>query len=479
MNRSSFLKTPSYLLDIFSDMNESVYVINLDYDIIYLNASAEGNVFGRESVLYRNLFDVFPSLTKENSAFIKVIKTQRPVKGSICTFITSRGERKTTLTSTYPLFEDGRIIGAYEIGEDITGINLASEEFIVGQAINRKDDIHKVSPQDDGAFYTLDSIIGSDPTIINLKKQIRLAAANQSNVLIYGETGTGKEMIAQAIHSLRKEENTPFIAQNCAAIPESLLEGILFGTVKGAFTGAETRPGLFELAHGGILFLDEINSMQMNLQAKILRVIQEGKIRRIGGHEEIAVDFKLIASTNVHPKTLIETGEMRRDLYYRLNVFYLELPPLSARKNDIPLLVQSFIKEYSERLDKKVVAVDQKTMDFFMNYPWPGNIRELKNVIERLVAISTDMLIRFEDTDLNASMSIVKTEAPGQTLQVSGDRVRLKEAVRALEINLIKDALIKTQGNISKASRDLDLPQQTLSNKIKRYELGHFIDQLK
>ena len=224
-----------------------------------------------------------------------------------------------------------------------------------------------------------------------------LLAKSPSPILIYGETGTGKELIVQAIHGASPQRRAPLIAQNCAAIPEALLEGILFGTVKGGFTGAIDRPGLFELANGGVLFLDEINSMSLPLQAKLLRVLQENKVRRVGGQTEIPIDLHLITATNLHPSKLLNSGDLRLDLYYRINVMFLEIPPLRRRREDIPLLVDSFISHYNKVFSKQVVATDKDSMDFFLQYEWPGNIRELKNMIERAMNLVDGELIHLDD----------------------------------------------------------------------------------
>jgi arginine utilization regulatory protein len=261
MGSNSFLLDKEYLHKILSTMNEEVFVVNQDMEIVYVNHAAQKFGFNEESVLNQSIFDVFPQLKKEDSTIVEVFSTGTPVIGSICNYITSRGERKVLLTSTYPIIEDGKVIGVYEIGEDISGISKSSEELIINQHVYKKNDITINYKNKGNKFYSLDCIIGQNNSIKKLKEKVIIAAKSPSNVLIYGETGTGKELVAQSIYSLSKDSKaTPFIAQNCAAIPESLLESILFGSVKGSFTGAENRPGLFELANGGVLFLDEINA---------------------------------------------------------------------------------------------------------------------------------------------------------------------------------------------------------------------------
>lgn len=302
--------------------------------------------------------------------------------------------------------------------------------------------------------------------------------------MIYGETGTGKEIVAQAVYSLSHDiKKELFIAQNCAAIPETLLETILFGSVKGAFTGAETRPGLFELASGGVLFLDEINSMPKILQAKILRVLQEGKIRRVGGQDEINVDFRLISSTNVSPKELLSGGEFRQDLFFRLNILYIEIPPLRKRKEDVPVLVDYFVNEFNIKLNKNITGFDNKSMEFFMKNYWMGNVRELKNLVERSMNMAAGNIVKYDEIQLPEYYSVgdVDTAKNERTdiYAYKSDRVKLKETMQEIEMKIIKDALLKFSGNASKAARELDIPQQTINNKIDKYKLRAYVHNLR
>jgi len=225
------------------------------------------------------------------------------------------------------------------------------------------------------------------------QRQIELAkraAENDLPVLISGETGTGKDLVARAIHESGARRAGPFIAENCGAVPENLLEGVFFGTEKGAFTEAVTRPGLFEEADGGTLFLDELNSMPIYLQSKLLRALQEFSIRRIGGSREIPFDVRLITAVNETPESLMETGRLRKDLYYRINVIRIQLPPLRERKEDIPLYVEYFLKEANEKYGKEAEGFDSPSMDALTKFSYPGNVRELKNMVESAVALSTD-----------------------------------------------------------------------------------------
>ncbi|WP_221566691.1 sigma-54-dependent Fis family transcriptional regulator [Alkalihalobacillus sp. TS-13] len=474
LNVESFFNEKDYIEEVFSSMREGVIIVNKDLRAFYMNDAATKMGFKMNAVIGRKIFEIFPDLSTENSTILKVFKTKQPIKERIQTFVTYQGVRKTTVTSTYPILRGGKVVGAFEIFSDISGLKDMSEKL---QEISRK---NLLTNQMDFAEKKKKellkdvSIIGKSRSIINVKEIIKTVANSPSPLLIYGETGTGKELIVQEIHVNQKG---PLVTQNCAAIPESLLESILFGTKKGGFTGAEDKAGLFEIANNGTLFLDEINSMPVTLQTKILRVLQEGKVRRIGDHKEITVNVRLISAMNVRPEELVISGEMRQDLYYRLNVLYLEIPPLRERKEDIPLLVDYFVKYFNHRLGKNIRSITPETMDYFMNHDWPGNVRELKNMIERAMNLTALDTIHLKDVQPHSILSMPKQEA--QSNVSSKSRILLKEEVERFEADLIRKALKKTKGNISSAARELDIPQQTLDKKIKKYRLKDFVIMLK
>src|SRR5499433_1779360 len=241
---------------------------------------------------------------------------------------------------------------------------------------------------------TFGSLIGNSPEMRKIYQIVEQAAPTSASVLITGESGTGKELVAQTIHQLSPRAGFPFVAINCAAIPETLLESEIFGHEKGAFTGAaDRRQGCFELADRGTLFLDEIGEMTPQTQVKLLRVLQERKFRRLGGKNEQSVDVRVIAATNIDPAEAVQKGKLREDLYYRLNVFSFRLPPLRERREDLPLLVQAFINEFNGRNQKNIAGVDQQAMRMLDHYAWPGNVRELRNVIERATILAPGPLI--------------------------------------------------------------------------------------
>jgi DNA-binding NtrC family response regulator len=308
---------------------------------------------------------------------------------------------------------------------------------------------------------TFGRIVGNSPGIRGVYRIIEQSAPTVASVLVSGESGTGKELVAQTIHELSPRAAFPFVAINCAAIPETLLESEIFGHEKGAFTGAQDRRiGVFELAHRGTLFLDEIAEMVPATQVKLLRVLQERTFRRLGGRQEQSVDVRVIAATNMDPASAVRNGKLREDLYYRLNVFAIELPPLRDRREDIPLLVQNFLNEFNRTNVKSVRAVDQEAMHILEHYSWPGNIRELRNVIERATILADGDFIEprhLPPTLLSREEETLPTLtlAPGTTVD---------EAER----RLILLTLEHTRNNKTRAAEILGISLKTLHNKLNR-----------
>jgi DNA-binding NtrC family response regulator len=312
--------------------------------------------------------------------------------------------------------------------------------------------------RDSGSFGR---IIGNSAGIRSVYRIIEQAAPTQASVLISGESGTGKELIAQTIHELSPRATFPFVAINCAAIPETLLESEIFGHEKGAFTGAhDRRTGVFELAHRGTLFLDEIAEMQPATQVKLLRVLQERTFRRLGGRQEQSVDVRVIAATNVDPLEASRTGKLREDLFYRLNVFNIELPALRERKEDVPLLVQSFLNEFNRVNGKNVRALEQDAMYILENYPWPGNIRELRNVIERATILAEGDFIEVKHLP---AMLVARGEESLPTLTLAPGTT-VDEAERKLIILTLEHC----RNNKTKAAEILGISLKTLHNKLNR-----------
>jgi len=376
------------IFEILDYVEEGIHIIDNSGKTIYYNKFAQRlDDIDRDKAIGRHILEIYPSLSYETSTLLKVIRTGKPIFNVEQTFVNYKGDKITTINTSIPITANNKMLGALEISRDITQVKELSEKIVDLQKELYRDEIEKPSKSKEVAGYTFVDIIGQSKEMLKLKSLGLKAAQTSSPILVYGETGTGKELFVQSIHNASPRRKKPFIAQNCAALPSNLLEGILFGTVRGGFTGAENRPGLFEVANGGTLFLDEINSMPLELQAKLLRVIQDGTIRRVGAIKTIDVDVRIIAATNVHPDKAVENMELRKDLYYRLNVVTLGLPDLHTREGDIPILTEYFINKYNKLLGKRVEGVSEKVMEAFMKYSWPGNVRELEHVIEGIITI--------------------------------------------------------------------------------------------
>lgn len=455
--------------NILHHANIGIHVIDKDRKtVIYNDVMAKLEGLKREQVLGKDILDIFPSLNEETSTLIKVLHTGESILNSTQTYLNFKGQRITTINSTIPLYNKDEIIGALEISNNITHIKNLSDQLIELQSELK---FRKSPSKNKIKRYNFHDIIGVSEPIEMAKKIAKKASNSISSVLIYGDTGTGKELFAQSIHYGGIRANKPFLAQNCAAIPESLLEGILFGTDKGGFTGAVEREGIFEQANGGTLMLDEINSMSLPLQAKLLRVLQEGYIRRVGGSKDIPIDVRIIATTNEPPLESLKKGTLRKDLFYRLNVIFIQIPPLVERKEDIPILTNHFINKFNLLLDKKVKSVSKDVLDYFMEYTWPGNVRELANVIEGAMNIVDENETLLTKKDFISSIHIMKDKHYRNPFVLEQKDKSLPVVLEEIEKNLIINAFENNHNNITKTAKELGIKRQTLQHKLKKYKI--------
>ena len=450
------------IIDIILDnINNGVQAVDKDGALIFSNRSVaiQDDININES-LGKHLLEVYPSLSSVSSTLLQVLKTGQAIYDFEQVYSTYKGKEIHTLNTTLPIIVDGKIMGAVEISKDITDVKALSEKV----HILREKTLQKTADViDDDAVYTFADILSVDPRMQRLKNRAMKAARSQMPLLVSGETGTGKELLVQAIHNASLKSEGPFIAQNCAALPATLLESILFGTQKGSFTGAMDRPGLFEIAHEGTLFLDEINSMPMELQAKLLRVLQEGKIRRVGDVRTRKVDVRVIAATNIDGQKAVKEGLLRQDLFYRLNTISLELLPLRQRKEDIMVLSKFFIQKFNDQLYLQVKGMTKKVEQLFTHYAWPGNVRELEYVIKGAMHILEGKTIRLTDLPKN----MVQQPSLDQW-SIKTEEMALMPALEAVEKQMIEKTLERTQNNITQSAKQLGIPRQTLQYKIKK-----------
>ena len=317
--------------------------------------------------------------------------------------------------------------------------------------------------------YSFENIISKNEKMQKIFEIIQKVAHYKSTILITGESGTGKELVARALHYHSDRSQKPFVPVNCGAIPENLLESELFGHFKGAFTDAiRTKKGLFEEADTGTLFLDEIGELPAQLQVKLLRVLQEGEIRRVGDSKPIQVDVRIIAATVKDLTKEVNEGRFREDLYYRLNVLPVHIPPLRERKEDVPLLVNHFLAKNNQNLNKNVKGIDHKALEALMNYPWYGNVRELENTIERAMVLTDKDSIEPE----NLPMEVQNFQNRVEIAPLDEEECSIKKAAKVMEMNLIKKALKRTRGNHTHAARLLEISHRALLYKIKEYGIN-------
>jgi arginine utilization regulatory protein len=455
--------TNEVLAAILKSIDEGIHVINTaGITIFYNEVAAKHDGLKQSEVLGKPLLEVFPSLSQETSTLYKVLLTKKPIYNQPQTYMNKYSVKIETINTTLPIFVKNEFIGAVEIAKDYSRMKMLTERLLELQKGLIQNQNEKSNPKN--TQYTLDDLITVDKNFINLIKKAKKLAKSNSPILVYGESGTGKELLIQGIHHESKRSNGPFIAQNCAAIPEALLESILFGTAKGSYTGAVERPGLFELANGGTLFLDELHTMPIELQAKLLRVLEDGIVRRIGGSKSVSVDVRIVAAMNEHPNAALEDQKLRLDLFYRLNVLMFELVPLRERKDDILLLSKHFIQFFNTQLDKKIQGMTGEVESLFLQYHWPGNVRELKHSIEYMMNMSEGNLL----TEQEIPILIKQTMEKQRLVEMKVGSLSLRKNIQELESSLITRALTISSGNINQAAKLLELPRQTLQYKIQK-----------
>ncbi|MDD4781920.1 MAG: sigma 54-interacting transcriptional regulator [Tissierellia bacterium] len=460
---------------IVDNIEEGIIIFDTSLNIVYANNRCKEKLgILDENIIGVSLFSIFKSVTANESHIIKVFETGEPLIGYYDEIINLRGRKVNLFNSTYPIKENGRTKYVIDLYREINGYYEMENRIKILQTDCKNVEKSNINiRENNGTTFTLDNFIGKSKSIKELKYKINSISNSDSSVLVYGETGTGKEVLVQSIHNLSKFRSChPFIAQNCAALPNTLLESILFGVERGSYTDAVARPGLFELANNGTLFLDEINSMDIDLQGKLLRVLEDGIVRRIGSINIKNVNTRVIASTNVRPCTLLEHKKIRKDLFYRLNAIFLEIPPLRERKDDIEELAYYYINFYNNKYNRSIKKISNKVMDMFINYQWPGNVRELQNVIESSVGITEDVdIICVESLSDSFLNKLLRSYNTIEILSNDLFERSLNENLAIYEVKLIKEKIVESNGNISAAAKLLGLPRQTLFSKIKKYNI--------
>ncbi len=433
---------------VLESVEDGICVVNKEGEITYVNP-AYIKIVGQDELIGKNVFNIAPEGVR-----CRVLKTGKPVLGEI----SQKANGVRIVANVNPIVVDGEVAGVVSTIKDLTEVRELMEKL--NQITARAEYLEQELIRTKKPHEAFNKIIGSNSKLMESLAVAGKAADTSSTVMIRGESGTGKELVAEGIHYSSSRREGPFIRVNCAAIPGSLLESELFGHERGAFTGAIKRKlGKFELAHQGTIFLDEIGDMDKQMQVKLLRVIQERKFERVGGEETIAVDVRIIAATNRSLEEMVEEGSFREDLYYRLNVIPVFLPPLRDRRDDIPVLVDHFISKFNQSLGKSVKCLKAEALEVMSGYGWPGNVRELENVIERLVTLTDS---HFVDID----------ELPGYLRRGDKDKEVFDDEVilswEEYERQIITRALEK-YGTYNRAGKVLGLTHKTIANKARKY----------
>lgn len=467
---------PEMLLFAFQKILDSISdgVVMSDADgrlIVYNHAQEKLEELHGEDIIGKPLWEAYGYDPDNESEHRKVLTSGKAIENRYEAHAVNNGIPKYVSYSTYPVIRNGEAIGVFSISKNETKLHSLLEEAIeLKRRFLSLDPEHQEPVEDvgNGTRYNFTNLIGDSEATRQLIKEAQKIAWLDNNVLIVGETGTGKEVFAQSIHNHGKKHKEPFIGINCAAIPENLLEGILFGTVKGAYTGAMDRSGLFEDARGGTLFLDELNSMPVSMQTKLLRVLQERKVNRVGGSEFVPVKCRVVCAMNEDPLKLISEGKLRQDLYYRIGGLSLYISPLRERPEDVRCLTRFFIQKYNHMLNTHVEQLSEVLERAFENYDWPGNVRELEHVIENLMVHNDEASLVLEGTHLPAYLKASLKIDPKAERPKPVKREGLNDRMDHFEKELILEALGRNSYNISSTSRELGIIRQSLLYKMKR-----------
>lgn len=433
------------------DKVDALIIVNEENMILYSAMINDDRTYiSTKDVIGQNLYEMYPNLTEENSTHARVMKTGKPVINENQLIVERSGKAYVINTSTFPIEDNGRRIGTFDLSSSLTPKSKNDEK------------------EDRNKLYVLDSIVTENEAMLSIKSKILKVSRNDSPVMVIGESGTGKELIVEAIHSMGSRREKPFISVNCAAIPDALMESTLFGTVKGSFTGAENRKGLFEIADGGTLFLDEINSMNIDLQAKLLKVVEEQKYMKLGGERYVDVDVRVISAVNVDPEEVIKNNSLRSDLFFRLGVVQFFVPPLRERKEDLKPLTEHFISYYNSRMNRQVMGVDEDVRRVFENYPWPGNVREFRNVMESAFNMAEGEYIAL--SDIPETLAVFSFTRGNAAFPEAGKS--LTSMMNEYEKEIIQQTL-RNSASLSQASSMLKMTRQAVKYKIEKYGIDY------
>lgn len=451
-------------------IEEGIHIYNSQGYAMFINGASERlSGIKKEEFEGRHLMDLY-NLDENYSTTLTALRTKKAVLNRCDVFTTVDNKPLTTINSAFPIMIDNNLIGTILMENDVKMLQKQSHknqylnEYLVTSCQDRKK----------SKYFHFNDIVHRSKKMADLIHVAKKVSLNDSSILIYGETGTGKELLAQSIHQFGKKGECPFVAVNCAAIPSNLAESLFFGTVKGAFTGSENTEGFFSQANGGTLFLDEVNSMSLEMQSKLLRVLQSKKYRKVGSKKEHPVSVRIIAASNDNLRTLVENKEMRSDFYYRISPIVLELPSLSERIEDIGPLTEHFIKHFNELNHRQVKGLSKSVNRLFENYNWPGNIRELENILEYGFAMIGEEEHWLNEAHLPEYMKLNKvTYSIKRPLkQAYAEIESLESQMNQHEKKVLEEALMMTHFNVSATAKLLGIKRQSLQYRMKKYNMS-------
>lgn len=463
--------------DIIMNNTDNILVVDKDYNIVFnsryrFGVDLDTSQYSEKDYVGRNFLEIFPDIDPRDSTVVAAMKTGKIIYRKNQEFIDYKGKYFKTHNITIPIIHSGNIVGAIEMVKDVTTI-----EDVMEQEKSNKEVLsmgERIGDDLSNRLFTFHDILTQDKNMLQSIESAKEMAQLDNPMLIYGETGTGKEMFAQAIIDARHVAPENVVMQNCAAIPDTLIEATLFGTSKGAFTGAEKTKGLFRQANNGVIFLDELNALSYQVQGKLLRVLQEGTFRPVGSQTEVKVKTKVIATINKDPLEAIAEKSLRDDLFYRLSSCMIHLTPLRDRPDDILYYINSFIMDMSRQYDKTITGLTPGLIAQLEELDWPGNVRELKHVIESMVSRTVDGVLSVENLPAYLLNRIRKNDNNSSLkIEVPSNLMNLKSVLENTEKRLIFQALRVTKGNKSQAAELLGIPRQTLNYRLQRYHRNH------
>lgn len=457
--------------EILNTINDGIIISDSESKIVLYNPSQETlEGLSSKEIVGKYLWEAYNYESIELSEHREVFSSGHSIVNNYSAHNHKDGIPKYVSYSTYPIYKEGEIVAVYSISKNETLLkNLLSETIELKRRIrNRHTQIKKTL--DNGTQFSFSDIIGTSESTCKTISDAEDISLIESNLLIVGETGTGKEVYAQSIHNHSNFKNEPFVAINCGAIPENLIESTLFGTVKGSYTGATDHVGLFEEAQSGTLFLDELNSLPIAMQSKLLRVLQERKVRPVGSQKIVPVNCRIISAINEDPQKIIAEGKLRQDLFYRISSIYLHLAPLRERLDDLHSLVHHFSEKYNQVLGKNIHSISKELESIFLSYHWPGNVRELEHMIENL-------MIRAKVNDLELCLDHMPSYTKSQLLSHQKKQKdyhsqdSLTNTLKGIEEKIIKKQLELNNWNVSKTARDLGIVRQSLLYRMQKLKI--------